>query len=496
MSFPAYSLYSGRGYVFDPMSHGPLQFHLITLSYAIFGDNDFSTRIPAALFGITIIAIGLLLFRRYLGRTGAIAAGILLLISPFLLFYGRYARNEIFIVLWAILLIYSVLRYLEKGEPGMLYLYILANAFHFTDKATSYMFAGGIFIFLLFYFIDHVSRREWTLPRYKISFLLGVILSIILLLAAVTLYSEIKPETGTYASTVPTSSLTAEESEVPSEQPALLPLILVIILSAGGAGAFIWAGISIVRGLGWQILRMERSLDLLLLIGTLILPLVSAIPLMVLGYQPNDYTTIGSLRIAITVIILGGISAALGIWWFGKRWIFFAVVFYLPIIVLYTTFFTQPNMLGSGFVGSFTYWFQQHFEGRGGQPLFYYALVEIPIYEYLPALGLLTATVIAITRRLWRSAPGKPFLQATEEFGQDQPVPVIALLVYWSIFTLVIFSFAGEKMPWITCHITLPMILASAWAIGWLIETKPWVVLAKWDWRLTVRAIILISLAY
>ena len=29
-------------------------------------------------------------------------------------------------------------------------------------------------------------------------------------------------------------------------------------------------------------------------------------------------------------------------------------------------------------------------------------------------------------------------------------------------------------MPWLTIHIALPMILSSAWAIGWLVETVPW----------------------
>src|SRR5271157_5010270 len=34
---PAYSLYSGKGYSFDPLSHGPLQIHMMALSYASSG---------------------------------------------------------------------------------------------------------------------------------------------------------------------------------------------------------------------------------------------------------------------------------------------------------------------------------------------------------------------------------------------------------------------------------------------------------------------------
>ena len=61
---PSYDFYAGRGYRYDPMSHGPLQFHLIALSFALFGDSDFTARIPAAVFSIATIAVALFAFRR------------------------------------------------------------------------------------------------------------------------------------------------------------------------------------------------------------------------------------------------------------------------------------------------------------------------------------------------------------------------------------------------------------------------------------------------
>ncbi len=145
---PSFSLYSGNGYQVDPMSHGPLQFHMIALSYALFGDNDFTTRIPAAVLSIAAILVALFAFRRYLGRTGALVAGALIIISPLMLYYARYARNESYIVLWGILTIYAILRYLERGETWVLFLFTAVNALHFTDKATAYMFAAEEFLFL------------------------------------------------------------------------------------------------------------------------------------------------------------------------------------------------------------------------------------------------------------------------------------------------------------------------------------------------------------
>ena len=38
-------LYSGRGYIHDPMMHGPWQFHMGALMYFLFGDSDFTARL-------------------------------------------------------------------------------------------------------------------------------------------------------------------------------------------------------------------------------------------------------------------------------------------------------------------------------------------------------------------------------------------------------------------------------------------------------------------
>jgi len=91
---PSYDLFTGSGYRHDPMTHGPFQFHVVSLSYFLFGDSDVSARTPAALFSIATVAFVLFGFRKYLGRVGTLIAGFLFTISPYLLFYGRYTRNE------------------------------------------------------------------------------------------------------------------------------------------------------------------------------------------------------------------------------------------------------------------------------------------------------------------------------------------------------------------------------------------------------------------
>ncbi len=482
---PSFSLYSGNGYRYDPMAHGPLQYHMIALSYALFGDNDFTTRIPAALLNIAALLVAVFAFRRYLGRTGALVAGALIIISPLMLFYARYARNESYIVLWGILTIYAILRYLERGEAWALFLFTLVNALHFTDKATSYMFAAEELLFLAAYFVDRVSRREWQSARRRTSFLLGLVLTVVLLAAAAGFYLSHKPAEDTTEAAVRTMT------------------IVVSILAAGGVGALVWSGVELVRGIGWAGIRSERAADLLILLGTFVLPLLSAIPIQLMGFTALDYTTTGMLRVAGVTAVLAAIGVALGLWWFGRKWLFHAALFFVPFIVLYSAFFTNPEGIVGGLVGALSYWTEQQAVARGGQPLYYYILLMIPMYEFLAALGTLTAAGIAAFGRLWQSQPGQPFTRPQPAPIPDPlalgdpvpvqasqpPVPVAALLVFWSVSSLAVFTYAGEKMPWLTIHIALPMILSTAWAIGWLVETIPWGKVAAWGWRNYARAV-------
>src|SRR5688500_17493962 len=42
-------LYRGQGYQHSPMMHGPFQFHIVALTYFLFGASDLTSRIPAVL---------------------------------------------------------------------------------------------------------------------------------------------------------------------------------------------------------------------------------------------------------------------------------------------------------------------------------------------------------------------------------------------------------------------------------------------------------------
>ena len=50
--------------------------------------------------------------------------------------------------------------------------------------------------------------------------------------------------------------------------------------------------------------------------------------------------------------------------------------------------------------------------------------------------------------------------------SQEEKAPVLPLLIYWSFSSLFAYSVAGEKMPWLTVHITLAMIFKHCLGVG------------------------------
>ena len=500
---PAYTYYTGGGYTYDPITHGPLQFHLIALSYTLFGDSDFSARVPDAVFGIAVVAFAIFGFRRYLGRIGALVAGFLLTISPFISFYSRYTRNEIYIVMWGMALIWGVLRYLEFGRKRTLLFVTVITALHFVDKATSYIFSAEIMIFLAVIFIYRLMTKKWSNDRLRSLFLVVVAIALVAGVAAVGVGLD-------------ALSNTADTQQEGDTGVMLNQLPLNTRLLIGGLGlvlliGVVTAAILLVKGIGWRGIRDERSFDLLLMQVTIVLPLLAALPMDILGFNPLDYSNAGILRAVMFILPLFVLSLLIGIWWNWKVWILNIGVFWSIFVIFYTSLFTQGTGFPMGLMGALGYWMAQQGVSRGTQPLYYYALVQIPIYEFLPAFGTLVAAIMGIaslgkgrtekdTSEEWEEeAPTtgetEAELPAPPEAGAAEPIPetlpekpsrivdnegewrkppVLGLLLYWSVMSLIAFSFAGERMPWLTTHITMPMILCSGWSFGRLIEAMDW----------------------
>jgi DNA-binding beta-propeller fold protein YncE len=125
-------------------------------------------------------------------------------------------------------------------------------------------------------------------------------------------------------------------------------------------------------------------------------------------------------------------------------------------------------------IGSLGYWLVQQGVERGSQPQYYYWLVQIPMYEFLPAIGTIVAIAIGL-----KKIYGRNQVEADSEAGippQTNPSEstfgaFFGLMTWWSITSLAAFTLAGERMPWLTYHIAWPMILLTGWAIGQIIES-------------------------
>ncbi len=101
-------VYEGT-YKYDPVYHGPVQYYLVGLALRIEGlfadlkamapgEGDTAARLPAALGGVALVALALLLRPRF-GPAAALVAGALLAVSPTFLYYTRFCREDV----WSLL---------------------------------------------------------------------------------------------------------------------------------------------------------------------------------------------------------------------------------------------------------------------------------------------------------------------------------------------------------------------------------------------------------
>jgi uncharacterized protein (TIGR03663 family) len=506
--FYSWRFYRGEGFAHDPLMHGPLLFHLTAFSYLLFGDNDFTARLPQALFGILTVGF-MLYYRRYFGRAGALIAAGLMLISPYILYYGRYARNEAFVGLFGVVMIWAILRYLESGQNRYLYWLTGSTVLHFTSKETSFIYTAQALLFLAFYLIYRLMINRWRDASYRRLFLFALIISL-LLLATVGAFQLLNHQTTTFnaTQTVEPSVPGQELPQLQSSTPAILILMLIILCVLG----LMVAAYCVIKGYSIENIRSERSFGLLIILGTLVLPQLSAFPIRILGWtlptnasEVTSMTFVDILHIAVIVIPLLLLSILIGLWWNRRVWLINAAIWYSLFTVFYTSVFSNGAGFFTGLVGSLGYWLEQQGVNRGSQPWYYYGLVQIPLYEYLPALGTVLAFLLYfLKKRVTESSNEASEILENENSNDnvseedtskgekppaepiDVPVmlisdetikekaPVFPLLGFWSFTSLIAYSIAGEKMPWLTVHITLPMILCSGWAFGQLIDRVDW----------------------
>jgi uncharacterized protein (TIGR03663 family) len=483
----SWQLFKGMGYSHHPLSHGPLQFHLLALSYFLFGDNDFTARVPQALFGVMTVWFAWWGFRRYIGRIGALVASFLFLISPYMLYYSRYARNESFVALFGLVMLWAMLRYLQNGKTKYVYIFVAAVALHFTSKETSFIYAAQALIFLGLLFLFRIQPRKWKTRNLRLVFFVGLLLSASLLTLAVGAQVRAGEAAAAISATQVEEPVNAAEGGT-ATAPGAQPLsATTAILGGVGLLALVASLYCLIQGYGWERLRNERAFNLMYLLFALVVPHLAAFPIRLLHHDPMDYQNSSNLIfISIVVAACALISAVMGLIWNRRLWLVSTAIFYAIFVPLYTTIFTNGVGFFSGLVGSLGYWLAQQAVQRGSQPPYYYWAVQIPLYEFLAAAGTIAAAIIGFN--IWRNGQEEKRTDTEKrklDAGEGRRLALV-LFAFWGVTSVVAFSFAGEKMPWLTVHMALPMLLLAGWSIGWLIKRVDWPSLATNSGLLTV----------
>jgi hypothetical protein len=310
-------------------------------------------------------------------------------------------------------MLYAILRHLEVG--GRKYLYVLAGALvlHFAAKETSFIYTAQALLYLAIYFVVQVTRRPWknSASEYR-AFIIALSIAILLggIAAGYGLYTH---EENVLSGAETAMPINPEETISPLAPPEAEPFSLTTVFVLAAVMALIAAAYFLIRGYTWERLRNERSFELLIVTGTIVLPQLAPFPIKFLENSLNVIipTSAGEVQAMgadmRSILIIGGflllmfvLSAVIGLLWNPDKWWKTALIFWVPFTILYTTIFTNSDGFFTGTIGSLGYWIVQQDVERGSQPWYYYLLVQIPMYEFLPALGFILALVLGLKRKL------------------------------------------------------------------------------------------------
>jgi len=154
-------LYVGRGYVHDPLMHGPFQFHMTALIYFLFGDNNVTGRLAAVLYGTGMIGLPYFL-RHELGRRGAIAASLLLTIGPCFLYFSRFTREDIYLAFFTLGMVVGIFGWIRTRNVRYLHFGSLMLILAFADKEATYIHGFTFVTFFVLLWVSAPIHSKWA----------------------------------------------------------------------------------------------------------------------------------------------------------------------------------------------------------------------------------------------------------------------------------------------------------------------------------------------
>ncbi len=422
-TYYSWELATGRGYIHNPLMHGPFLFHANALVYWLFGATDATSRYMPALFGVFIVALPWLLRApQFLGRWGALAASFFFLISPTILYQSRYIRHDIYTIAGTLFLFICVVRFVDERRRRWLVLGAATIAFLLTNHEIVFailaIFGGYLYATV---FVEYF--RSWR--RYAPRLAWGLVgIHVLMLIASAALFKLTSTATKDELLDIPWNNPTRQQERDYYETVLTNPMVLGYIVLF----ALFCAGLILL------VMEARKS----------VAPDDCGVPC-----HPERRE--GSVARAVNAAIHDGSGLLM------------ALAAGLAIFVpLYTTLFQNMNGLRTSTVatdGTLLYWLGQHDVQRGEQPWFYFLLL-LPQYEFLTVLlgGFMLLVIAVQTLRALVGAAAGPNL-----FFR-------LFIAVWFVLIFAGLSYGGEKMPWLVVHIALPGILLAAMFAGIAME--------------------------
>lgn len=461
-AYYSWRIFAGEGYMHDPLLHGPFLYYTGALMFFLFGDSDTTARLGFALSSVVLTLLPYLV-RREIGRTTALLVSLFLLISPVFLYIGRFARHDSYSVTFEMLVFVAIVRYASTRQTRWLCVGAAAFGLMFTNQETSYLFLLIMTAPLVLAFLWHTFKAG--IPILAVAAVATAAL-VFVLPGKAQMGGDNNavrdPTTGAIVAAKPGPIFGWGPLETSDNGYALQ----IRNRADNNAGASLLENLVSYSGELWKFFRHPA---VLISSALLLLTLGAMIWLIWVRQDANKQSAWqrANERGSTTVQV----SASLG----KDRRVLIAVAIFLTIYALFfTAFFT--NLLGviTGVTGSLLYWLAQHDVQRGSQPAYYYVLMLLVYEPLLVVWGsiALVLMVVAVVRS-W-----------VQRIALTIP-PAILLAAWWSVAALALYSWAGEKMPWLTIHITLPLALVAAWACQWFIwkldngswATRPYILL-------------------
>lgn len=513
----------GGGYEQVTELHGPFHFAVTAAAFKLFGDSDVTARLMPAVFGVLLATLPFA-FVRQIGRTGAIAAGLLLAISPTMLYYSRYAAPDIYLAFFTLATAIIILRYLAAPDRAYLYLLAIALAFAVVSSEMALAVIPIFVAYLAFRVGAEFGEQTAEAPaveRPRTYYdLLGVTADTTtreIRLAYKTLIdstaSRVEREAMAEAYHVLTTPNRREaydrkfaRARVPvtagqSATDGATASTRALLFATGWLIAAAWPFAGFVRRrLNLRSLpeAAQPMIVMLLLVLPFYGPLVEKLPFVGdRGFDgQHQIVVIGGSNInpggelpvmLITLGLLFVIAGVLGFAWKWHAWIIAWAAFYGIVVTMFTGFFSNQSGLWTGLWGTLDYWSRPEAQHAAG-PQYYYGML-IAAYEFLPLVAIAAGSLLVVATGCWRNrvvmavgafvvacvavAPSSIPFAATHRVDLIAVVVaggVLALrlpnvskfLAFWTAAAFCAFTIIGRKEPWLSVHVALPAILLSA----------------------------------